>query len=143
MKFTKEEISLCKQVAERYRKPIKCGDWILRDGELRLNLDGKLAWLEDGGQDIIIKITNKTEIIPLWTISDCLEFLKKRGEQGWEIKSIVKSVAKEFYQVEIRHQSGEGRFGEVYATHPSPVGEGNTLLEACLKAILALLEEEK
>ena len=124
MKPTKEEISLCKRVAEKHRKKIKCGDWILRNGELRLNLDGKLAWLEDGKQDIIITITAKEEIIPLWTISDCLEFLRRSpkiqtGERVWDI---IKFKA----YVSIRP----------FGTH-----KGETVLGACLKAVLAVLEE--
>jgi len=130
MKPTKEEISLCKQVAKRYRKEIKCGDWILRDGELRLNLDGKLAWLEDGKQDIIITITNKTEVIPLWTISDCLEFLRLSGYQ-YQLAFLKSPKWSNYVHV------WKSITGEEYNT------SSKAPLEACLKAVLAVLEEGK
>ena len=125
--FTKEEISLCKQIAKKHRKEIKCGDWILRNGELRLNLDGKLAWLEDGRQDIIIKITNKTEIIPLWTISDCLEFLREKGFNCFHVDSDGDEATLAVDNLR------DGISASFLAKTP---------LEACLKAALATLEEK-
>ena len=137
MKFTKEEISLCKQVAEKYRKEIKCGDWILRNGELRLNLDGKLAWLEDGKQDIIITITAKEEIIPLWTEHDCLEYL--------EIECIpLKMQIKDDSYARLQGWRWRVSWGNPNAEEGKPWGgsiNAPTLLEACLKAILAVLKE--
>ena len=121
IKFTKEEISLCKQVVEKYRKIIKCGEWILRNGKLVLNLDGKLAWSDDGKQDVIITITRKVETIPLWTISDCLEFLQEKEDL---IELVVTG----------KHLRWFCRWGN------RKMRSSKTPLEACLKAVLAMLE---
>ena len=119
MKFTKEEVSLCKQVAERHRKEIKYGDWSLNEGGF-------------------IKVwpyrhnCKRIELIPLWTISDCLEFLKERG-----------------YRINL-HENVLTDGIEITLNHPERVEDitnyiykGKTPLEACLKAVLAVLEEEK
>jgi len=68
MKFTKEEISLCKQIAEKHRKRIVFGIWFhdLEDPEhlpfLWCNLTDELK---------------RRSAVPLWTISDCLTRRKK------------------------------------------------------------------
>jgi len=109
MKFTKEEISLCKQI---YRK----------HGEI---LDTKwkpsnLSWKE------LAKMVKDAGEMQSWTISDCLEFLKMNFE------ALHWLHGNKTFQVEISSST-------FCVTHY----RGKTPLEACLKAVLAVLEEEK
>jgi len=118
MKFTKEEISLCKQIAEKHRKRIVFGIWFhdLEDPEhlpfLWCNLTDELK---------------RRSAVPLWTISDCLEFLRGKG-----------------YRVDILET--EGRYETFivkchgHKTKLVIYQHSNTPLEACLKAVLAVLE---
>ncbi len=115
MKFTKEEISLCKQIAEKHRKRIVFGIWFhdLEDPEhlpfLWCNLTDELK---------------RKSAVPLWTISDCLEFLREKDSyihfeyygNKFEITAFVKDI------------------------DSTIKGKGETPLEACLKAVLAVLE---
>ena len=120
MKFTKEEISLCEQVAEKYRKEIKYGDWYYFKEKVHL------IWAKP--EPIMDDIC-----IPLWTISDCLEFLGEKGrdtivieiEPGWDVKCFAE-----------KREVNKGYEHRVE-------GGGKTPLEACLKAVLAVLEEGK
>ena len=124
MKFTKEEISLCKQVAQMWRKPIKYGDWFLNKG-------GVYAKIWPYGHNC-----KRIDVIPLWTISDCLEFLRDRA----------------LYLLGL-NQSDECEFvcgfcevddmGMRIIDETAKWVEGTTPLEACLKAVLAVLEEEE
>ena len=121
MKFTNEEISLCRQVAKRYRKEIEYGGWFLNEGGF-----AKVWPYRENCERI--------DVIPLWTISDCLEFLDKYTTD-W---SLDKDVDREARQT--------GKFS--FWWMPSPKYKdnyrlGKTPLEACLKAVLAVLEEGK
>ena len=115
MNFTKEEISLCKQIAEKHRKKVGHGDWYLLNKALVLS---------------VFPVSNEKDfysvrVIPLWTISDCLEFFEKKGFQTFLIMELAKGWG------------CDGYLGnKIYS------GEGNTILEACLKAVLAVLEEK-
>ncbi len=123
MKFTKEEINLCKQVSERHRKEIKEGDWIKYNyGKPMILLASKCCI------NTHLKFTDEKHYFPLWTISDCLEFLR---EKGYRLKSHY-DMADEVW---ITFSMDE---------KPDLFKTGNTDLEACLKAVaLAVLEEEK
>ena len=122
MKFTKEEVSLCKQVAERYRREIKYGDWFydvsLEESENPLSLHLKELFnipADEPGETII----------PLWTISDCLKFLKE--------KDVFRSL----------HQGVDDKFEVVLILEDgNHYFIGKTPLEACLKAALAVVEEK-
>ena len=73
MKFTEEEISLCKKIAEKHKKPIEYGDWYWDEGQKRTVICAvRLAHIEEAPYFI-------KNCFPLWTISDCLDFLNKRG----------------------------------------------------------------
>jgi len=126
MKFTKEEISLCKQVAENYRKKIKRGDWIIDDkGEVCLieNIDKDNTMMAGYGKNIRYFSLDYSEIIPLWTISDCLEFLREK-----------------FQKLRV---CSDGKFETEYWLKDGCHYEyGETPLEACLKAVLAVLGEK-
>ncbi len=120
MKFTKEETSLCKQIVERYEKPIEHGDWFI---------DMKI------GDKPFLTLSRRVPIdnlIPLWTIKDCLEFL--RGE-GYLVRL-----------VEYEHYGGVKTitcYCHGHKTKRAFSKQGNKDEEACLKAVLAVLEERK
>ena len=131
IEFTDKEISLCKQVAEKYRKEIKKGNWVIEEN--RANIP--LLVIDTIGNDLILSLgniahsdTHSKNCIPLWTISDCLEFLIKKG----------------YYRIDI--VALEGRF-VLWLVHENTdkcyEPDGDTILEACLKAVWAVLEEEK
>ena len=116
MKFTKEEISLCKQVAEKHRKEIEYGGWYLTKGEVRNNADSK--WVANEFSQACI---------PLWIISDCLKFLR---EKSWNAVIELWSTGRDDkWLCRLNHEVSQW-------------WSGKTPLEACLKAVLAVLEEE-
>ena len=104
--FTQTEIALCRKIAEKHKKPVGKGDWILPD-------EGA-SWIFLNEPLLVI---NKTEspnsylefkdyeslpyipgfFIPLWSISDCLEFIRKKKPNLCigsilEIKDILKNA---------------------------------------------------
>ena len=120
MKFTPEEISLCKQVAERHLKDVPRGGWYLPREK---DTEPELATIN------ICSIKSNPLFkgaIPFWTISDCLEFLRKKG-----------------YTLE-QHFEDDGFIHVALCDAGSEVkGRGDTDLEAFLKAVLMMLEEEE
>lgn len=147
MKFTKEEISLCKQVAEKHRKDIEYGDWVYtykKEITLVISPIGKLDWSirnykvlpEQEGRGFYCVHENKNEYIPLWTISDCLEFLKEKG--GFIVNA--HDDTGDSFSIEIETAPGHWKGTRWLKTRKKFIGKG--LLEACLKAVLAVLEEE-
>jgi len=122
IEFTKEEISLCKQIAEKHRKEIKYGSWYLTKGKIRNNADSR--WTANGYSQTCI---------PLWTISDCLEFLEGKG-YGKILSFIHFQKDKCVFTAEnfIRR-----------TPYKKVRGEGETRLAACLKAVVAVLGEAK
>jgi hypothetical protein len=133
MKFTKEEISLCKQVAEKHRKEVESGDWVwVRKYHnyflVIIALVNRVQISNEGWFDI-------TGVIPLWTISDCLGFLKSRSFYG--SISDVGSYYETYYKKMIIGENDEDKSIKVYS------GIVKTPLEACLKVVLVVLEEGK
>jgi len=122
IKFTKEEVNLCKQVAKKHRKRIDDGDWYLR-----YDYDEPDVYLEGMDDDKAV-----AKSIPLWAISDCLEFLR---EQEWHIVALTDDAVFD----EIFHYHCEITDYKFDKHHSS---SGKTPLEAYLKAVLAVLEEE-
>ena len=123
-KWSKEEISLCKQVAEEYKKPIEFGGWYTNRHD-NILLHNNIDWGD-------LNISHKEfGFIPLWTISDCLLWLDERyddiniaklGDEEWELET-------------------QDAFDKVHhVNHVIKIGK--TPLEACLKAVLAVLEEK-
>ncbi len=113
MKFTKEEIILCKQIAEKHRKQIGYGDWFC--GTFREDFE---IWTQESESAQI-------NSFPLWTITDCLEFFNKRE-----------------YTFERSYQLG-GIFTVHFISEKGTIkGGGDTLLIACLKAVLAVCGEK-
>jgi len=122
MNFTKEEISLCKQVAEKYRKEIKYGDWTLNEGGF------VKVWPYRHN-------CKRIELITLWTISDCLEFLRERNlEFTLNYFNHVR-----FWQIQLWNKSSTQAIYSDYGKE----NKNKTPLEACLKAVLAVLGEGK
>ena len=127
MKFTKEEISLCKQIAEKYRfeKLVKEGDWIQQNyGTPCIDLVTS-EYIRN-----ILRFTDVKHWFPLWTISDCLEFLR---EKGWFARDLIEDGG-EVGVTFLHHTVKEEKFS---------TGDGKTPLEACLKAVLAMIEKKK
>ena len=128
MKFTKEERSLCKQVAEKHRKEIEYGDWYI-DSRRKEGYQTRLC--EYQGKQNFGKIYS--EFTPLWTISDCLEFLRERA---FYLEGLCQIDECEF-QCAISEMDDMG-----VVKHSKKRFEGESELEACLKAVLAVLEEK-
>ncbi len=130
MKFTKKEISLCKQIAKKYRKRIKEGDYIVWAGRQCLIIEvgetyvAVKCWKSREQTAIKYTWTKHEFLTPLWTISDCLEFL------GAHFYTLRIRVDDDF---EVAYWSKDGNSYQC----------GKTPLEACLKAVLAVLEESK
>ena len=128
MKFTNEEISLCKQIAGKHRKEINEGDWYIN-----INL-GNISFLCQHGS-----VLDPNEAVPLWTISDCLEFLNKKRfavenlhQPGWKNWSIL-----------VKHENVLHINDAKWTGKELEIRSSKTPLEACLKAVLAELEETK
>jgi len=120
MKFTKEEINLCKQVVKKHKKPIEFGDWYANCHNNVL-LHNNIDWGD-------LNITHKTfGFIPLWTISDCLEFF---DEKNCRILQINKFFSRTEIYINPYQVPGSKSMNL----------EGKTPLEACLKAVLAVFE---
>jgi len=128
MEFTKEEISLCKQVAERHRRKIECGDWVVIDfphlKETVTLFDTK--WSDEDTLGLYNYSTDEfyEKWFPLWTIFDCLEFLGEKYGSSIDLYKNDKVLG-----------------GQWLLKIAVKVWSGKTPLEACLKAVLAVFEE--
>ena len=126
IKFTKEEISLCKQVMEKHRKDIEYGDWY---------------WSTSHNKPLIVIAggfradeQKHFGVFKIWTISDCLEFFEEKGfnhiygfihfKDGTWTFTAENSIEDNQY----KRTRGE---------------KASTLLEACLKAVIEVLKNEK
>ena len=119
-KFTKEEIGLCRQVAESYVKAIQQGDWYYSK-----DLDGISYYYQ-----IRTEMKPESHIIPLWTISDCLEFLREKCLDHVLLIHDKEDKVEWFLWMDEYKETQQ-------------MGKGKTPLEACLKAVLAVLEEKR
>lgn len=132
MKFTQEEINLCKEIAKYHRREIKDGEWVVvtigrlevvelvimrgSDGLYRIRTSTELNAIKD-----------ENELIPLWTLEDCLEFLEKKEYQV-DINRVLNSWFVEIYKI--------GHKAKSIKTWKA------RLLESCQKAVLAVLREK-
>ena len=145
MKFTKEEASLCKQVAEKYRKEVDKEDYAYdEDDREKVLIDDCNAWVEnkktelyrlkDDGTDFGYKVKHW---FPLWTISDCLEYL--------EIECVpLKMQIKDDSYARLQGWRWRVSWGNPNTEEGKPWGgsiNAPTLLEACLKVVLAVRVE--
>lgn len=127
MKFTKEEIELCRKIAERYRKErLEKGDWYI----LKLIHGKEQIRLHSNENPWII---NTKDYIPLWTLSDCLEWLRGKGCRLSGHYDIADEIMISFSAAT---DSAMEKLPEVF-------DKGRTDLEVCLKIVLAVLEEEQ
>lgn len=132
MKFTKEEISLCKQVAEKHRKEIGKGDWWYRNEG---NYPAEIVLVQGSGSADIFNDINKhmrlhSHGFPLWTIPDCLEFLRERG---WYITACYQSLNST--ELNISHVKLPN-----WKIDKHILMSAGTFLKACLRAVLAVLK---
>ena len=123
IKFNKEEISLCKQVVERYRKPIDYGDWYWTKDKVRNNADSK--WVATGYSQTCI---------PLWTISDCISWLREKG-----FYLSINTLGEYWTCLAYKHIFNEDNKD----IGPRIFFQEKTLLSVLLKIILAVVEEVK
>ena len=121
MKFTKDEIILCEQVAKKYIKEVKYGEWYL--------MNNKPILCAYANKSFHKYLEEKDAIIPLWTLSDCLEFWEEKGWNPYDMSWICEASMKIVY-IKPGETSKELKF------------KADTLLEACLKAVVAVLEEK-
>ena len=134
MKFSTTEIKLCQDIAKKYRKEIKHYDEVIakwKDGTIKIGrLFNKSVGIVDvGGNKKLYDYLYPDEIIPLWTLEDCLEFLRKKK---WLFESLTQD---DDYIWELKLLSPDRT--EIIST------KGKTEKEPYLKAILAVLEKGK
>lgn len=122
MKFNKTEIKSCQDISKYWRKEIKYGDWWFNGHECFIH-----AETQKEVSDVFF--TEQTECTPLLTLEDCLEFLEGHSRRLFELHQVV--FSKEF----ILKLTGETSDFDINTG-------GKTPLEACLKAVLAILKEE-
>jgi len=134
MKFTKEEISLCRQVAEKHRKEIKEGNWISTDEGIEL-IGSPYFYLEGEKKELHKSVSGFLrgkylgKWFPLWVISDCLEWLN----QANSFKTQLYNTKWNWYCKTRRYEIGAKEY----------FAKGKTPLEACLKVILAVLGKKR
>ena len=83
---------------------------------------------DDEGHNDVLWAHQIAKAIPLWTIPDCLEFLEEKG-LDWVL----------YFR---RFKLGAWLFTAEDNKYKKVRREGETRLEACLKAVLAVLEEK-
>lgn len=130
--FTPIEIDLCKKIAKKYRRKIFKGHlFALECDKSPFLIDNYEYWRE--GDKIFeyqaARVSNtykKDEWFPLWQEHDCLEWLR---EKGWDFGKINWNPD-DIYYVWIHHYN-----------NVSHERDGKTLLEALLRAVLAVMEK--
>lgn len=134
MNFTKEEIKLCKKIANKHRKEIVVGNWIhFEDGfYLVIEVVKTPEKVDIYATDFGVAISADDDFTPLWQISDCSEFLRERAVYLEGLNQ-----AEEEY---ICYVGNRDDLGMVKGTIIS--FDGKTPLEALLKAVLAIVEEK-
>ena len=131
MKFTTEEIALCKKIAEKHRVEAREGSYLfyINKSFLVTHVTGSWIYMILNGAESNISATldSRDTWFPLWQISDCLEFLIERS----------------FY-VQLEYYGSKWQ-GKIYKSdcqgYPNYKQSGKTPFEACLKAVLAIVEE--
>ncbi len=139
MKFTVDEITLCKKIAEKHRKEIKYGDWVgvwaFPHPFTKRYIANTHVVMPDNKLTKKLHCLNgvrifKKNVLPLWQISDCLEFLYERYEEVG-VESLM-----DYWEASV-YLHRKIKDAEVIDA------KGKTPLEACLKAVLAIVEEEE
>lgn len=130
MKFTKEEIRLCKQVAGRHRKPLEYGDRYLAIPKNKKAVEEICLYDAKIDENSLVFSSDIITTVLLWTISDCLEFLRKNIGVWYELKGITHGPP---YNEPMKDFIFRAYKIETFAKTP---------LEACLKAVLAVVGEK-
>ncbi len=113
------EVDLINRIAKKYRKPLESkGDWY--------EFKGKLYLLKSDCGPVM-----SPECIPVWTVADCLKF-----------------VTRSHYYYSIYSQVGGAIVIEVFILLEGERSlqdqlHGGTLLEACLLAVLIILQDNE
>ena len=132
--FTKTELDLCRKIAEKERKEIRFGSWVLYNEQEYLVIDYFRHKTEPTHLNLygLKRYVFETDVTPLLSSHDCLEWLKKRyGE------IFLKTWLGTMWCVSIGKRLNE----ELPIIGLSDL-VGKTPLEALLRAVLAILEEE-
>lgn len=131
MKFTPEEISLCKKIAAKHEGEVEVGDWL--DFENGLYLVTEIVKTPEKVDvyvtDFRVAISADDDFIPLWTISDCLEVLREKCQDHVLLIHDKEDEVEWFLWMDEYKKTQQ-------------MGRGKTPLEACLKAVLAVLEDK-
>jgi len=146
MKFTKEEIRLCKEIARYYRKPIKYGDWYLIKTTEYEDIDVNRSFDKNGKRRrISIKKTFQVcahcspkllDIISLWTWEGAREWLRERNWYLFEHGDWYLNKNEVLVRANPLLDNGEFNYDVAIKRF------GKTDLEAILKVVLAVLKEE-
>lgn len=128
MEFTTEEIELCKKIAKKHRKGIKYGYWFIYEDPDRISGFSNTTL---NHHSLEPEFGNGKNIL-LWQISDCINFLESKGFD--HIFSFIHFERGISFRAESR----------ILDNPYKKVGgrEAKTQLEACLKAVLVIVEEE-
>ena len=118
MELNGTEVDLINQIEKKYRKEINYGDWY----EYRGNI---LLMKTENGPII------STACIPVWTVSDCLKFVKDNN-----------------YYYSIYDQVGGGTVIDIFilvdgSRQMQEQLHGRTVLEACLLAVIVILQDNE
>lgn len=141
MEFNKEEINLCLQISRWYKKPIKEGDWVVHFWKDRqreepwvfsvdhieehFKTDEPLCIKEWDGDHKMMSM-DFDEVTPLWTLSECLKFIREKG-----------------YRVKLDEELKDDPFNVACYGHKSKKAfhtYGKTDLATCLRAIVAIFK---
>ena len=146
-KFTTKEIELCKKIAEKEEKELKCGDWIIPHSYggqpsivLRVEPDGKhYAFTPDDkkGEHYILGFIDMN--FPIWQEHDCLIWLKKKS---WRILDVYCGLKKPKDGWNVAIIPWDGKVSDIDGRRDVKEFEAKTFLEALLRAVLAILEEK-
>lgn len=121
-KFTSAEIKLCQDIAKYWRKEIKYGDWFICEAD-----EYSRDYMGDGysfkkGDILLYGEHLPKEYTPLLTLEDCLSFFREKK-----------------YPIVIAEDKGEGTCWLPWIDGKDKEFIGKTPLEACLRAVLAVL----
>jgi len=120
MELNGTEVDLINQIAKKHKKEIKYGDWYEFKGRLYL-------YKNNHPLDLEISLN----CIPVWTVADCLKFVKDNN-----------------YYYSIYDQVGGGTVIDIFilvngSRQMQEQLHGGTLLEACLLAVLVILQDNE
>ena len=132
--FTPTEIDLCKKIAEKERRPINKGDWVTEIDRadiplLVIDIQLEYLTLSLGYESTHRVLSKRKEVVPLWQEHDCLEFLRRQPNL-----KMLKLIS-DYQQLKWFVIMMDGQYKE-------KTNSGKALLEALLRAVLAVMEEK-